>query len=154
MLNKLQIRTQLHITTVTILTASTSPCIAFTLWPPLALHLSWGRLTLLQLFQHHGVRHAALDTDQRQTQKNQSRDDSTINRTKKPIQAMGALARFGHDDSITRGHHDFAWLPQMRANEQPLQATPTHRGIEKALDRPITPAFASPARQAYSISLK
>ncbi len=36
----------------------------------------------------------------------------------------------------------------MAANEQPLQHTPRQRGVEKALDRSITPSFASPARQA------
>jgi hypothetical protein len=61
---------------------------------------------------------------------------------------MGALVRFGHDDIITRGHHDFAWLPQMGANDQSLQHTPVRGGIEKSLDRPITPSFASPTRKA------
>src|SRR5688572_23016179 len=148
MLRKLQIRTQFNIPAVTILTAFASTRFAFALRLCLSLRLRYGHLGLFKLFKHHGVRHPSFDTDQRQAQKTQSRDDFTVNRTEEPVQAMGALARLGDDDIITRGHHDLGWLPQMGSNEQPLQATPAHGGVEKALDRPITSPFASPARQA------
>ncbi len=61
---------------------------------------------------------------------------------------MRTLARCGHDHVITSGHCGLAWLPQMGANEPPLQQTLVHRSVEKALDRSITPPFASPAGQA------
>ena len=36
----------------------------------------------------------------------------------------------------------------MVANEEPVEMTPAQARIEKALDRPVTAAFAGPACQA------
>ena len=46
----------------------------------------------------------------------------------------------------TTHQDDSIGVQQMMAYQEPLQVTPVHARIEKAVDRPVTAAFAAPAR--------
>jgi len=46
---------------------------------------------------------------------------------------------------ITTHQDDIIGVQQMLAYQEPLQVAPVQARIEKALDRPVTAAFAAPA---------
>ena len=58
------------------------------------------------------------------------------------------LARFRHHYVIATDQQHLIGSQQMRPNHPPLQVPPIQGGIEKALDRAITPPLARPAGEA------
>jgi hypothetical protein len=85
--------------------------------------------------------------DQREAQKTQAGNGLAIQRREKPIQAIRLLPRLGHHDFITGQQQDVPRFQQVLPNDQPLDLAPGDGGIEEALDRPITTARFTPARQ-------
>ena len=84
----------------------------------------------------------------RQGEEGQPGHRLAIQTGKEPIQAMGVLAGFGDDDFIAHQQVDLLGPVHMVPKEHPKQRGPReHRG-EKALDGPITAAFARPAGDA------
>src|SRR5215471_21371010 len=92
--------------------------------------------------------HTRLDAHERKREEGQPRDGLAVQARKEPIQAMRARASFGDDDVIARDQVDVTWTVQMVPEEDPKQYAPWDDHGEKALDRAITAAFASPPRQA------
>jgi hypothetical protein len=89
-----------------------------------------------------------LGADQGQHEEGQPWHRLAIQTGKEPIQAMGVFACFGGHNFIARQQVDVIRTVDMLTKEHPKQHGPRERLGEKALDGPVTAAWARPAGDA------